>query len=162
MRIRFTRQCVKGAHSHSPIQRSFKDARGRTGLQRRKGAAGFRLSVARNGWLRSPSWPLTGRRLAQLRECKLNANTESRIRADNKAVPECALISNVTLLPCLRHVPGCGRNLALESRSICETDAMQRHEESTSLKTLLTLHRLAWGLRSNAGDQGLLMANGRS
>ena len=33
--------------------------------------------------------PLTACRLARLRECKLNANTESRIRKENKAVPEC-------------------------------------------------------------------------
>ncbi len=40
------------------------------------------------------------------------------------------------LLPRTGHVPRCGRNLALELRSVCETDALQRHEESTALKTL--------------------------
>jgi hypothetical protein len=33
-------------------------------------------------------------------------------------------------------MPGCGRNLALDLRSVCETYAMQTHEESTALKTL--------------------------
>ena len=89
MRIRFTQQCVKGAHYHSPIPEIVKRCEGaEQGPQKTEMRRGFSA-------LSSPSWlaaesvsALFACRLAQLQECKLNANTESRIRADNKAVPE--------------------------------------------------------------------------
>jgi len=63
----------------------------------------------------------------------------------------------VILLPGIRHVPRCGRNLALESQSVCDTDAMQTHEESTALKTL-PLPSANWhgDCDPHTSDQGLL------
>lgn len=52
-RVRFTRQCVKGFHNRSPILIS-DQCEGRPGHKNGNGAAGFRLSIARSGWLRSP------------------------------------------------------------------------------------------------------------
>jgi len=69
-----------------------------------------------------------------------------QIRAENEAVHEGVLNSNVILLPGIRHVPRCGRNLALESQSVCDTDAMQTHEESTALKTPLSLQPIGMGI----------------
>jgi hypothetical protein len=131
--------------------------------KRRRCAAGFRLLVARSGWLRSPSRPLTGCRLAQPRECKLHANTESRIRADNKALPECgAYIKHDFSCPALGMCPDVGETWHLRCGQSarptpCKDMKTNRVEDSTS-----RFSQLAWRLRSNAGDQGLLMANGRS
>jgi len=59
------------------------------GPQKTEMRRSFSALSSRSGWLRSPSRPRIACHLAQLRGCKLNANTESRIRAANKAVPEC-------------------------------------------------------------------------
>jgi hypothetical protein len=39
-------------------------------------------------------------------------------------------------VPSTRHVPRCGRTWHFELRSVCETDAVQTHEESSALKAL--------------------------
>ena len=61
---------------------------------------------------------------------------ESRIRADNEAISEAGPDIGCDVLPRIRHLPRCGRNLALELLSNFQTDAIQRHENSTKLKTL--------------------------
>ena len=59
---------------------------------------------------------------------------ESRIRAANEAIPEAGPDIDCDVLPWIRHLPRCGRNLALELWSNFQTDAIQRHEESSRLK----------------------------
>ena len=81
--------------------------------QKRRCAAGFRLSVARGCWLRSPFWSLTARRLAQPPECTLNANAGQQQEPITKEFQGAALISSATIMPIFRRVPRCGRSLAV-------------------------------------------------
>jgi len=82
-RVRFARQCVKGFHNRSPIQRSDKCARGRHGPQTtemcRVGL--LRSRALRTGWLRSPSRPPNACRLAE----SMRVHAQCQCRMKNKS-----------------------------------------------------------------------------
>jgi hypothetical protein len=75
--------------------------------QRKCAARGFLRSLpCAPNWLAAESVsPLPGCRLAQPRECKLNANAESRISADSQAISERGADIECDLLPSTGHLP---------------------------------------------------------